>query len=56
MFVSHIARIYYEGIIENMNTRLNTIDTKEKRSKHSEEITIIKMVITLLSNLLKGSK
>lgn len=53
MRLSYIATVYYENLIETLQTRLVTIDIKEKRSKHKEEITIIKMVIVLFSNLIR---
>lgn len=53
MRLSYIATVYYENLIETLQTRLVTIDTKEKRSKYKEEITIIKMVIVLFSNLIR---
>lgn len=50
--LSRVARIYYEGIIDNLSSRLKTIDTKEKSKHYSSEITVIKMIIVLLTNLL----
>ncbi|MFA5214441.1 hypothetical protein [Sulfuricurvum sp.] len=54
--LSFAARMHYERSIETFRTRLITIDTKEKSKFHQAEITSLKMIIVLLSNLLKDSK
>lgn len=50
--ISYIAKMRYESILDKLKKRLNTINTKQKRFKHKEEIIVLKMIITLLINLL----
>lgn len=55
-FLSFHAQMYYENILHAFKTRLITIDTKEKSKHFQSEITILKMMIVLISNLLREDK
>ncbi len=54
--MSRISKMYYERTLENIQTRLITINTKEKAKKYQAEITTLKMIIVLISNLLETEK
>lgn len=50
--LSIAARCFYEHTLENYETRMNTINTKEKRKKYEREISGLKILIQITKNIL----
>lgn len=50
--LSIAARCFYERTLENYETRMNTINTKEKRKKYEREISGLKVLIQITKNIL----
>lgn len=50
--LSIAARCYYKRTLENYETRMNTINTKEKRKAYEREISGLKVLIQITKNIL----
>ena len=50
--LSIAARCFYERTLENYETRMKTINTKEKRKKYEREISGLKILIQITKNIL----
>ena len=54
--MNEIAKMYYENSLNNFKARLKTISTKEKIREYQAEITTLKMMIVLITNLLGADR
>lgn len=50
--LSIAARCHYERTLESYETRMNTINTKEKYKKYEREISGLKILIQITKNIL----